>query len=417
MKSNPGSQNRLGFTLVELLVVIAIIGVLVGLLLPAVQAAREAARRMSCSNNVKQLGLAIHNYHSAFNQLPQELSGPHRSPLWLHEQAPPGDQWQVQRLDMNCMGTNSFLVALLPFVEQQPLWEQISNPRDNNGDGIVDIGPFGYAADSDAGNNYEPWLTEVPGFRCPSDPGTGAPAHGRSNYGACMGDAHDYQMQGTWEWDMTARKGWPAERSPAATRGMFIGRTPTRFRDVLDGLANTVMCGEHATDLNDQDVRTNALNDGACRLDYAPTVQAWKDPLRPTNWNDTADLNCNSGTGWTLRYGRGFRWHSGYINDTGFTTIGPPNSASCAFNTGDWFPHRDGGIYSASSRHQGGCHVAMGDGAVKFITDSIEAGNQDADPVKWDGTGLSRPGSKSPYGLWGALGTRSSKETASTGDL
>lgn len=94
-----------GFTLVELLVVIAIIGVMVGLLLPAVQAAREAARRMSCGNNFKQIGLGLHNYHAAYNKLPS---------------AGYGTRMHTGRL--NC------LVGILPFVEQQALWEQISNP-------------------------------------------------------------------------------------------------------------------------------------------------------------------------------------------------------------------------------------------------------------------------------------------------
>ena len=109
-----------GFTLVELLVVIAIIGILVGLLLPAVQAAREAARRMSCSNNFKQIGLALHNYHAAYKQLPQHGSGTgigKNSPNW----------WQRGNdASKQCL---SAFVGLTPFIEQQALWEQISNPN------------------------------------------------------------------------------------------------------------------------------------------------------------------------------------------------------------------------------------------------------------------------------------------------
>src|SRR6056297_3197131 len=100
------SRRKRGFTLVELLVVIAIIGILVGLLLPAVQAAREASRRMSCSNNFKNVGLAVHNYHSAFKQLPVSGTGP---------------SWNNMRLGAS--------VAILPFIEQQGLWEQVSNPH------------------------------------------------------------------------------------------------------------------------------------------------------------------------------------------------------------------------------------------------------------------------------------------------
>ncbi len=98
-------NSRYAFTLVELLVVIAIIGVLIGLLLPAVQAAREAARRMSCSNNFKQIGLALHNYHAAYEKLPAAGSGTRQ---------------HTGRLGM--------LVTILPFIEQQGLWEMTSNP-------------------------------------------------------------------------------------------------------------------------------------------------------------------------------------------------------------------------------------------------------------------------------------------------
>ncbi len=102
----------------ELLVVIAIIGVLVGLLLPAVQAAREAARRMSCSNNFKQIGLGLHNYHSAYDKLP--LAGAGTQPTVAT------DAWVATATGNNLR--LSMLVGTLPFIEQQALWEQISNP-------------------------------------------------------------------------------------------------------------------------------------------------------------------------------------------------------------------------------------------------------------------------------------------------
>ena len=191
MKSNAKS----GFTLVELLVVIAIIGVLVGLLLPAVQAAREAARRMSCSNNFKQIGLGIHNYHAAFKQLPTHGTGTTVRTNGGNNDPITGN---------NGRGL-SFLVGITPFIEQQALWEEISNPFQptegtnlNPPDAFPAMGPNPHKGlGSHALHQYDPWLTEIPTFRCPSDPGVGLPAHGRTNYAAALGDA----MHHTWVGD------------------------------------------------------------------------------------------------------------------------------------------------------------------------------------------------------------------------
>ena len=130
MEGRRKSSQR-GFTLVELLVVIAIIGVLVGLLLPAVQAAREAARRMSCSNNFKQMGLALHNYHSAYKNLPVHGTGtdsPDGGPALPQGTNNGTDNWWTGYNDANAWRL-SCLVAMTPFIEQQALWEQISNPN------------------------------------------------------------------------------------------------------------------------------------------------------------------------------------------------------------------------------------------------------------------------------------------------
>jgi len=397
-----------GFTLVELLVVIAIIGVMVGLLLPAVQAAREAARRMSCGNNFKQLGLGMHNYHAAFNRLPTQMTGPARL----------GFDWYTPT-DRSSQLSLSWLVGLTPFIEQQALWEQISNTNSLNlaaptvprvpswpamGPTVTDENNVSPAGPNTRNTAYAPWMTEVSTLRCPSDPGVGLPAMGRTNYAACIGDATDFMADGPFlrgQQPSAAR----AENIRASGRGVFVTRVNTGFRDILDGTSNTVAAGEIATDLGDRDKRTlprgsigfgpASSNPLFCRNDV--------DPLRPQFWRTTVTQTAAS------NQGRGFRWASGTATYSSMNTILPPNTEICVT-----FVDTGQGMLSASSRHQGGVHVVMADGAVRFITDSIEAGNSSAGTVARSETGIRSPGSISPYGLWGALGTKANREILSS---
>jgi len=180
-------------------------------------------------------------------------------------------------------------------------------------------------------------------------------------------------------------------------------RVTKKFRDVLDGLSNTVMMGEIATDLGDRDVRTmpHSFAPGTFSgLRDNPTVCSDDvDPERARFWRPglTNVLAANQG--------RGFRWASGLQPYTAMNTILPPNSETC-MSLEDTTP----GVLSASSRHQGGVHVLLADGSVIFITDSIDAGNPNIGTVVSWGTGPRAPGSVSPYGLWGALGTRANRE-------
>lgn len=391
-----------GFTLVELLVVIAIIGVLVGLLLPAVQAAREAARRMSCSNNFKQIGLALHNYHSAYNELPMLQSGTVPGGFT-------GDGQFDESTVANLMQL-SVLVGLTPFIEQQAIWEQISNPNvfDLNNP-LTSRSPAWPAMgptptfEGTPNDGYRPWMTELPGFRCPSDPGVGLPAMGRTNYVACTGDTFWNMDRGPLSNNLQPDQARSINMQ-ACARGAFVPRYATRFRDVLDGTSNTIAMGEIATDLGDRNIRTIAVGAGwnGMRNNPGNFRTQLTDPLRPQFWDSGATTE-------DAHEGRGYKWANGQGVYGQFNTILPPNSPTRVGNGS-----RSAGLLPPSSQHQGGCHILMSDGAVKFITDSIEAGNQSARVVTpTNASPHAVAGSPSPYGLWGSLGTKANKEVIS----
>ncbi|WP_404306851.1 DUF1559 family PulG-like putative transporter [Neorhodopirellula lusitana] len=390
-----GSRSRSGFTLVELLVVIAIIGVLVGLLLPAVQAAREAARRMSCSNNFKQIGLAIHNYHAAFAQLPTQGVGTNNAN---------GNDWRYNHGTANARRM-TVLVGILPFVEQQAMWEKISNPLVERTDGSTTTTPGTLAqpwvafGPTPQNIDYVPWATDLPAYRCPSDPGVGLPSLGRTNYGACLGDSSSNIMHGPWN-DKRTAKG-RATNSRIEHRGFFIPFDKTKFRDCLDGLSNTIAMGELATYLGDGDIRTSTPESGpaASVIRGNPSVcldNNLIDPARPSFWKTV------STEGLSLR---GYRWADAQPVFNATLTILGPNRELC----GPSNAKASAANCTFSSYHQGGVHALMGDGAVRFITDSIEAGNDHAAGA-YNGSSL-QVGAESPYGLWGALGTRANRET------
>lgn len=418
MKITRISATR-GFTLVELLVVIAIIGVLVGLLLPAVQAAREAARRMSCSNNFKQIGLGIHNYHSAFKQLPTHGSGTGiglQSPNW----------WQTGNdASHECLSAH---VAMLPYIEQQALWEQISNPDQKTVTGAAAPGNTGLTNPArwpamgpnprnfSRNPGYIPWSTEIPTLRCPSDPATGLPGLGRTNYAVCLGDA-----PGTWHNHFKAGGLLPNSTGNvlnfnAVARGVFMVRKESKFRNILDGLANTIAMGEILTDSGDRDIRTAAsweqdgVNDVSDNPSYCQDAGQIS-PEKPTKWCAAGETGCTepSPLYFNAHDGRGMSWANFRYSTTAMFTILPPNSEVCV---GVWI---DGaGTMPAASHHQGGAHVLMADGAVIFMTDSVEAGDRRAGAVRQNAPGNPpgrMPGAASPYGLWGALGTKAMKET------
>jgi prepilin-type N-terminal cleavage/methylation domain-containing protein/prepilin-type processing-associated H-X9-DG protein len=216
------SKRVSGFTLVELLVVIAIIGILVGLLLPAVQAAREAARRMQCTNNLKQLGLALHNYESAHRSFPPGV-------IWGSTTA----NFARPRLNFHCQ--------LFPFIEQNNVYGRI------NTDNFV--GSTGGAWFTST-VNIPATTAPMPHLRCPSDnaspqyeQATVRILYYRSNY---FGVWHGFQTN-----DVLA----VSYGRSAATKAFFGANVPIKIRDITDGTSNTVALAEALGGMNQVDAR------------------------------------------------------------------------------------------------------------------------------------------------------------------
>ncbi|QDU77966.1 hypothetical protein Pan97_50450 [Bremerella volcania] len=332
--------QRKAFTLVELLVVIAIIGVLIALLLPAVQQAREAARRMQCSNNLKQLGLSLHNHHDTYGYMPplRDIGGGHS-------------------------GRRNGFILLLPFLEQNNSYEQIQ----------ADLGANPWD-DRAYWNDFS-----FDGFTCPSSvpPATFEDSQKCSkNYMMCLGDRlvdRDGPMQNT--------------------RGMFQRgnvsnnqiQNKLNFASITDGLSNTMAFSE--------------------RIAYASNAR----PMQGAFAQITLDGNSSPSTctaaltGTWAGQSEGARWNDGRSPFSGFFAAAPPNSVSCTGDGNSGNIH-DGtfALPGASSLHPGGVLTCLGDGSVRFISETIDTGNQ--------GASFNFTTGQSPYGIWGALGSRNGGE-------
>jgi type II secretory pathway pseudopilin PulG len=355
--------------LVELLVVIAIIGVLVGLLLPAVQAAREAARRMQCSNNLKQLGLAVHNYESTFKRFPTRQSGTG------HIQA------EGQRLRL------SIFVSLLPFYEQNALSQQIQQANQATWANAV---------------HYNMQLSTL---LCPSDAfnasadarGSGAP-NARCSYACNGGDNYLNSVVSAAERNDNALS---IQRRVMTNRGVFGRHDYPKIGSIVDGTSNTLMFAERS-------IPTNLLDRGMAVVDAAGADLTTYVPLScRAYWLGSRYIPTVSP--FTQDTSPGYRWADGAAFFAAFTTILPPNTAVCLLGDPNWQSgggHYAPGIWTPTSEHPGGVTTANCDGSVRFISDNIDTGNLSIVAPPPQG------GTLSPYGVWGALGTKASGEVA-----
>jgi prepilin-type N-terminal cleavage/methylation domain-containing protein/prepilin-type processing-associated H-X9-DG protein len=396
----------LGFTLVELLVVIAIIAALIALLLPAVQAAREAARRMSCTNKQKQILLGLHNFHDTFGELPAGSSN------YL-----PGE---YDRIHFN--GSEpfyTFLVHILPYVEQSAKYAPLQqgwSDRNTTTNNIYMVGRANAPSTAPAGNYIEIWKEiwsiTPPVYLCPSDSNAG---NGDSTADPTVAEERE-KACGSMSY-IGCYGSWPSSYSTSGVTNMLLDAFNGVFgiairgkelNSIYDGLSNTIFISEAAV----SDIKSaDWMDDGNIRGDVLFRVTS---PVfaGTNNWQNANPQACLAkaqngfyltSTG-NIRKGiRGQMWGRGFLARSGFNTVLPPNSPSC---------HRTAGINSSGNRaylpvtsyHSGGVNIGMGDGSVRFITETINTGTL---------SGPAAVNDYSPYGVWGALGTIGNGETSS----
>ncbi len=382
-KITPCKSAKSGFTLVELLVVIAIIGILIGLLLPAVQAAREAARRMQCSNNVKQFVLAMHNFHDANNYIPSQGA-------W-------GNGVKSSRFGVH--------YQLLPFIEQSALRAAI--------DGNTAL-TQPWLPSADGSEAWQTRTTKVTTFLCPSDQqggqlvklGANHNHDGRpTNIVYCMADciarldntndsAHNTGSDGTNTWLTSKGVG----TGNCAHRTFFHYFERQNFSFASDGTSNTIICSEAcAGDYFDAKIKSSVVYYAG--FDLGTWVSSPSLCMNQKSADDpTAYVTA------VLQHPRCGNWLDRLPILTGFSTIMPPNAPSCSKYNQEQGQVE---ILSCSSYHSGGVNAGLLDGSVRFISDTIDTNGLPDIP-----TGINLTG-KSPMGVWGALGTPNGGESVS----
>lgn len=339
------ANRRRAFTLVELLVVITVIGLLVGLLLPAVQAAREAARRGQCQNNLKQIGLAVHAYHDSFGSYPfGMISSYDPRPFFSGDPCPGG------------YSDKSFLVEILPYIEQAPLYNTINQQTTIHGP-----------------ENSTIFNVSIAVYSCPSDPESGRsrPMVNPSPLGAFLNKFSSVTTSYNGSYGSLMVLPIPNPNIgctidphvPPQANGTLTGTSPIRIASVTDGLSQTMLLAERSV----------------------TQLRTLDDPF----------------------FGGFCDWFSGLPGDTLFTSQFPPNSPK---SLDAFLPA------GASSQHPGGLNVGFSDGSVRFVKESINSWSLDPSLLIPIGSTLEMAGwwrNLPREGIWQALATRDGGESLS----
>ena len=303
-----GAADRRAFTLIELLVVIAIIAILIALLVPAVQKVRESAARIQCTNNLKQIGLALHNYESANKCLPSS----HWRKFWPVDPTNPQGHFRW-----------SCLAQLTPYLEQDGVYRGLDMSVPLYGGGALQPAAVPFP------QNMPALSVIITAFLCPSDQRrVVVPDQGPTNYVACVGSN--------------------ADGDAALGNGMFYQNSRIRLVEVTDGTSNTVAFSESTLGPG-----------GPAQNGTSNDVNAFYKQV-----TSLTQADCDAST--TLITDRGFLWADGAYNCGLYNHVRPPNSPLM-----DCVRHSNPAWKTARSRHAGGVNVLMGDGSVHFLRDSI----------------------------------------------
>jgi prepilin-type N-terminal cleavage/methylation domain-containing protein/prepilin-type processing-associated H-X9-DG protein len=353
-----------GFTLIELLVVIAIIAVLIALLLPAVQSAREAARRAQCVNNLKQIGLATHNYHQVHNVFPLASS----SGMWDFV----GDYNVKQNLGVFAM--------MLPFIEQTQTYNAI-----NFNWGCEDSTTVLCYLINQTGTN-----AQINGLLCPSDPNAGKPDHNNTtntcNYYACVGTTTNWGLMGRTA--ALPNLNVPTINWPST--GLYTWQTAYGIQTCTDGTSNTIAFSEAAVGTQVEQPLQRLIGLQGVQIPFTSMLlDASSQPAVTLSVIQLCVAAYQSGSAGFIDLQRGENWAHGSMAMNMFNTVVTPNAYNDTWTHCGLNASSRAVLSNADSYHPAGVNCAFGDGSVKFIKDSVS------------------------QTTWWALGTRANNEVIS----
>jgi type II secretory pathway pseudopilin PulG len=359
----------------SLVVGTAVFGIVVAMIAMSLMRQRDAASARTCNDRMMNLLEAAYTYHDVYKLLPPAVTG---------TDGDDPDRCNQSRL--------SGFAALLPFVDQQPAWSALADPRRNPDTSFPSMGP----SPSFSPAEFELWGMQFSVFMCPAEK-TSRVDYGMRSYVFCYGDTVRGVGRRIMPGELQNNRA-AAQWARASQRGMFAPSGVTRLQDCRDGLSSTIMMSEVAS--NPQrgwlhgSVARVPVSSNEDRLEMNPSLG-----LAVISSDDNKRF-ANGTRFWSL--GRGSRWAEGTMICNAFTTVYPPNGPSVT--AGDDYTT---GIMPPSSHHAGGVHVGFGDGSIEFITNTIDTGDLKQPPK---GTDMKTDQIQSPYGLWGAMGTRAAGE-------